>query len=346
MQALILAGGKGTRLRPLTVYTPKPVVPVVNRPFLLYQIEILRNAGITDITLSLSYQPDKIELILGDGSEFGVRLRYITEPSPMGTGGAYKFASDALRETTIVFNGDILTNLDIGRLLDFHASKNAAATISLVPVDDPSRYGLVELNADGLVQRFIEKPKADELADLRINTINAGIYVLEPSILDLIAKDTNKSFEYDVFPDLLARKTAFFGYTMNDEYWIDIGTPASYLKAHADLLSGAAAGFEIERGGGSDVATRSEIDKASVIGEGCTIKSGARILNSVIGAGVHIEEKAVVENSVIWAHTRISTAAEIRNAVVGRSCHIGRNAVVSDGSVLGDKTALTDYTRV
>src|SRR4051812_49281252 len=140
MQALILAGGKGTRLRPLTVYTPKPIVPLVNRPFLLYQIDILRKAGITDITLSLSYQPDKIEHLLGHGSEYGVDLRYVTEPSPMGTGGAYKFASNTIREPTVVLNGDILTNIDIAKLIDFHSSNSAAATITLVPVSDPARY--------------------------------------------------------------------------------------------------------------------------------------------------------------------------------------------------------------
>ena len=346
MQALILAGGKGTRLRPLTVYTPKPMVPVVNRPFLLYQIEVLRNAGIEDITLSLSYQPDKIEHILGNGSDFGVNLRYITEPTPMGTGGAYKFAAEAVRETTIVFNGDILTNLDIGNLVDFHHSKGAKATITLVPVADPSRYGLVDVDKKNKVVRFIEKPPADELAKLKIDTINAGVYVLEPSILDIIAEHTNRSFEYDVFPDILKRELRFFGFILKEEYWLDIGTPASYLKAHHDFLDGKINGFEIENSQDYESATRSEIDKKSVIGAGCTIKPGVRITNSVIGPGVHIEEKAVVENSVIWSHTRISSAAEIRGAVIGRSCHIGRNAIVGEGSVLGDKTALTDHTKV
>ena len=346
MQALILAGGKGTRLRPLTVYTPKPIVPVVNRPFLLYQIEVLLRAGITDITLSLSYQPDKIQQILGNGTEFGVNLRYITEPSPLGTGGAYKFAADAIRETTIVFNGDILTDLDIGKLVEFHQAKGSTTTIALVSVDDPSRYGLVEIDKEARVKQFIEKPKPEELAKININTINAGIYVLEPSILDIIAKDANKSFEYEIFPDILKREMPFFGFVMTDEYWLDIGTPTSYRKAHNDFLSGRITGFEIERANDSDVATHAEIDKLSVIGEGCTIKPGVRIVNSVIGPGVHIEEKAVIENSVIWSHTRIASSAEIRGAVIGRSCHIGRNAVVGEGSVLGDKTALTDYTKV
>ncbi|MEP6787178.1 MAG: NDP-sugar synthase [Acidobacteriota bacterium] len=346
MQALILAGGKGTRLRPLTVYTPKPIVPVVNRPFLLYQIEVLRNAGVTDITLSLSYQPDKIQHILGNGSEFGVTIRYITEPSPLGTGGAYKFAADALRETTIVFNGDILTNLDVGKLVEFHQANSAEATISLVAVDNPSRYGLAGVDSENRIQRFVEKPSPADLEELKINTINAGIYVLEPSILDIIAKDANKSFEYEIFPDMLKRKLAFYGYTMTDEYWLDIGTPASYLKAHHDFLSDRVPGFEPQTGAVSDVATHAEIDKVSVIGEGCTIKPGVRIANSVIGPGVHIEEKAVIENSVIWAHTRIASSAEIHDAVIGRSCHIGRNAVVSEGSVLGDKSAITDYTKI
>lgn len=346
MQALILAGGKGTRLRPLTVYTPKPVVPVLNRPFLLYQIDLLRNAGITDITLSLSYQPDKIEHIVGSGSEFGVNLRYITEPSPMGTGGAYKFAADSLSGTTIVFNGDILTNLDIRKVIDLHKAKNAAATITLVGVDDPARYGVVQTGNDGEVRRFLEKPKAEELAELNINTINAGIYILEPSILELIAKDTNRSFEYDVFPDILKRELPFFAYAMDDEYWLDIGTPPSYLKAHHDLLGGKVEGFETAAAGSSDVATSAEIDKISVLGDGCTVKPGARIVNSVIGTGVIVEEKAMIENSVVWAHTRISSFASVSDSIIGRSCHIGRNAIVGPGSVLGDKTSLTDYTKV
>ncbi len=347
MHALILAGGKGTRLRPLTVYTPKPIVPLINRPFLLFQIEVLRKAGITDITLSLSYQPDKIEHLLGSGADLGVNLRYVTEPSPMGTGGAYKFAANAIRETTVVFNGDILTDLDIGKLLDFHNSRSAAATLALAAVEDPTRYGLIKIDENKNVRRFVEKPQPDELAELQINTINAGIYVLEPQILDIIAADANKSFEYDVFPDILKREMPFFGYEMTTEYWRDIGTPTSYLAAHHDFLSGKIGGFEIEKGEVyDDVATRAEIDKLSVLGNDCIVKSGARVVNSVIGSGVHIEEKAVVENSVIWSHTRISSAAEIRNAVIGRSCHIGRNAIVGEGSVIGDKSTLTDYTKV
>jgi mannose-1-phosphate guanylyltransferase len=346
MQALILAGGKGTRLRPLTVYTPKPIVPVLNRPFLLYQIDILRQAGVKDITLSLNYQPDKIEQQLGDGSNYGVNLRYVTEPSPMGTGGAYKFAADAIRETTIVFNGDVLTDLDIFKVIGFHQQKKAEATIVLTPVENPSAYGLVETETDGRVLRFLEKPKAEELADLTTNNINAGIYILEPSVLNLIPAGENSSFEYNVFPDLLKHQKPFFAYIMKKNYWRDIGTPTSYLEAHHDFLSGRIKNLKPAKPAEADVATAAIVDKTSILGEGCIVKPNARIINSVIGAGVHIEEKAVVENSVIWAHTRVSAQAQLRNAIVGRSCHIGRNASVDSGAVLGDKTSLTDYTKV
>jgi NDP-sugar pyrophosphorylase family protein len=346
MQALILAGGKGTRLRPLTVYTPKPIVPVLNRPFLLYQIEILRRAGVKDITLSLNYQPDKIEHLLGDGSEHGVNLRYVTEPSPMGTGGAYKYAAEAIRETTIVFNGDILTDLDVFKVIAFHQQKKAEATIVLTPVENPSAYGLVETETDGRVLRFLEKPKPEELAELATNNINAGIYVLEPGVLDLIPAGENSSFEYNIFPELLQQKKDFYAFVMDGNYWRDIGTPESYLAAHHDFLNGQIKGFKIKKIAQSDVATTAIVDKTSVIGEECVIKPNAKIINSVIGAGVHIEEKAVIENSVIWSHTRISSAATIQNAIVGRSCHIGRNVSIEGGAVLGDKTSLTDYTKV
>ena len=346
MQALILAGGKGTRLRPLTVYTPKPIVPFLNRPFLLYQIEILRRAGIENITLSLSYQPDKIEQVLGDGADFGVNLRFITEPSPMGTGGAYKFAAAEIRETTVVFNGDILTDLEVAKVIEFHQSRQATATIVLAPVENPAAYGLVETDRQGKVLRFREKPQPEELAQLTTNTINAGIYILEPEVLDLIPAGKNHSFEYNVFPDLLSSQKAFYAYILTDNYWRDIGNPQSYLQGHLDYLEGKIKGFEIERSVRADISHTALVDKNSFVEEECVIKPNVRIINSIIGKGVLVEEKAVIENSVVWSHTRVSSGAEIRNSVVGRSCYIGKNAIVSDGAVLGDKTSLTDYTKV
>lgn len=344
MQALILAGGRGTRLRPLTVYTPKPIVPVMNRPFLLYQIEILARAGIRDIVLSLSYQPNKIEDLLGDGSDFGVDLRYVTEPSPMGTGGAYRFAAGSVAETTVVLNGDILTDLDISKVIRSHREAGAAATISLIPVADPSAYGLVQTDDEGKVLRFLEKPKPEDAVKLNVNTINAGIYVLEPKILDLIPEGESKSFEYDIFPAILEKGLPFHGFVMDETYWRDLGNPKSYLEAHLDLFGGKLTGFEIDRTAASDIATAATVDRKSVVGEGCVVKPGARIINSALGPGVHVEEKAVIENSVVWAHARVSAFAEIRNSVIGRSCYIGRNALLSAGTVLGDKASIPDYS--
>ena len=343
MQALILAGGKGTRLRPLTVYTPKPIVPICNRPFLLYQLDTLRRAGVTDITLSLSYQPHKIEQQLGDGSDFGVKLKYTVEPQPMGTAGAYKFAEELIREPTVVFNGDVLSDLDLKAMIRQHKERQATVSIFLTPVEDASMYGVVETDELGRVLRFVEKPKPGE-TDCR--NINAGAYVLEPKVLDLIPKGENYSFEYGLFPKLLEKGEAFFAHIPQRTYWMDIGTPARYLQAHHDLLANRVTRIHIKnRLGTFDSATHAEIDDLSIIADECTIKPGAQIVNSVLGRGCYIEERARIENAVIWSHTRVGTAAEIRNAIIGRGCHIGRSAYVGPGCVLGDKTSLTDYTR-
>jgi len=343
MQALILAGGKGTRLRPLTVYTPKPIVPICNRPFLLYQIDTLRRAGIKDIALSLSYQPHKIEQQLGDGSDFGVNLKYTVEPQPMGTAGAYKYAEDLIREPTVVFNGDILTDLDLKPVIREHTARKATVTIVLTPVENPSAYGLVEMNAEGRVARFLEKPKADEIT---CHTINAGTYILEPQVLDLIPTGENHSFEYGLFPALLMRGEKFYAHIPQRTYWMDIGTPARYLQAHHDLLANRVGRIHIkDRHGDFESATIAEIDELSIIGDECSIKPGAQIINSVLGPGCYIEEKARIENSVIWAHTRVGANAQIVNAIIGRGCHIGRSASVGAGTVLGDKASLTDYSQ-
>jgi mannose-1-phosphate guanylyltransferase len=345
MQAIILAGGKGTRLRPLTLHTPKPIVPICNRPFLLYQLDTLRDAGIRDVTLCLSYQPQRIEQQLGDGTDFGVHLRYTVEPQPMGTAGAVKFAQAHVTDTTVVFNGDVLTDLDLQRVIAEHKERRAAATIVLTPVENPCAYGLVETAPDGRVVRFLEKPKPDELALLNgLNTINAGTYILEPRIIDYIPANENYSFEYGLFPKLLELGEPFYAH-VSKSYWLDIGTPARYLQAHADLLAGRLPRIKInERRGKIASVEGAEIDRLSIVADDCHIKAGAQIINSVLGAGCVVEERARVENSVIWSHTRISSGAQVMNAIVGRGCHIGRNAVVTQGTTLGDKSSLTDFT--
>ena len=219
----------------------------------------------------------------------------------MGTSSTCEPAAEAIRETTVVLNGDILTDVDISALIDFHRSRNSEATLTLAPVEDPSAYGLVETGPDEEILRFLEKPKPEDVPNLGTNTINAGIYVLEPTILDLIPKSESCSFEYNVFPTILEKKKPFFGYVLKDTYWRDLGNPKSYLQAHHDFFGGIIRGFEPDRSAVSDIATAAFIDKASVIGEGCVVKPGVRIVNSAIGPGVHVEEKAVIEYSVIWA---------------------------------------------
>jgi mannose-1-phosphate guanylyltransferase len=342
MQALILAGGKGTRLRPLTVHTPKPIVPICNRPFLLYQIDTLRRAGVTDITLSLSYQPHKIEQQLGDGSDYGVKIKYTVEQQPLGTAGAYKFAEELIRQTTVVFNGDVLTDLDLGAVIREHKERKATATIVLTPVDNPSAYGLVETEPDGRVRRFLEKPKVEEIS---CNTINAGTYILEPKVLETIPAGENHSFEYGVFPELLRRNEQFFAHIPKRTYWMDIGTPLRYLQAHLDLLGDRVGRIHInDRRGKFEMGEGVEIDELSLISDDCTIKAGSQIINSVLGQGCFIEERVRIENSVVWPHTRIGTGAHVADSVIGRGCHIGRNAHAV-GTVLGDKSSLTDYTQ-
>jgi len=344
MRALILAGGRGTRLRPLTVYTPKPIVPVLNRPFLTYQLDLLQKAGITDVTLSLSYQPDKIEDVLGNGSDFGVDLRFVTEPSALGTAGAVRFAIEQPSEAVLVLNGDILTDLDLSKMVQAHTDRKGQITIALARIQDPTKYGLVAMDPNGAIQSFIEKPKDGTFAG-SANTINAGIYILEPAALDLIPKGVNSSFEYDVFPKALEQGLAFSGYVLDDNYWQDIGTPQSYLSAHLDILSGKA-GFAPGKPSDSTETSPTAFIENSILGEGCQIKPNARITNSVLGPGVHVEEKAVIENSVLWAHTRVSTFAKIRGSVVGKGCHIGKDAELRTGSVLGDKAMVPDYSVV
>ena len=344
MKGLILAGGKGTRLRPLTINTPKPVVPVANSPFLLYQIDLMRSAGIQEIILSLSYQPRKIEDLLKDGSDYGVWIRYAVEGTPLGTGGAFKNAEEHIDSTSVVFNGDVLTSVDLAAVIARHKAKRAVATIVLTPVENPSAYGLVETTPDGWIQRFIEKPGPDEVT---CNTINAGIYVLEPSVLSYIPKAEPYSFERGLFPALLERKEAVLSFIL-DQYWIDIGTPQKYLEVHQDILSQkfvsprvSARGFERNLLPGT-----AAVDEKSIIDSGVTIRDGVRIENSVIGKNCKIDEGAQIVDSVIWSGNTIDAGARVSQSIVGKGCYIGRYAILRSGVVLGDKTVVTDYSQL
>ncbi len=350
MTAVILAGGKGTRLRPLTLHTPKPIVPILTRPFLALQIELLKETGIDEIVLSLSYQPRRIEEIFGDGSDLGVRIHYTMELEPLGTAGAVKNAAPLLTSRIVVFNGDVLSDLDLGAVLSFHEEVGAKATIVLAPVANPSAYGLVETDDAGRVLRFLEKPGYDEIT---CDTINAGVYILEPELLGYIPAGESYSFERGFFPHLLRESVPFYAY-VHRGYWIDIGTPEKYLKVHRDILSGVLPFREFHpNAGGTYVDPEATVEAGSrltgpaYIGAGSVVKARAVVEPyAVIGPNCRIEEGATVADSVLWANVRIGEEARVDGAILGRSAHVGHHAFVGRGAVLGDKSVITDYSRL
>ncbi len=343
IKALILAGGKGARLRPLALHTPKPVVPLANIPFLFFQIDHIKRAGITEIILSLSYQPRKIEDIFGDGMKYGVIMRYTHEDLPRGTAGAVKAAENLIDDTVIVFNGDILTDTDLLDVLRFHKAKAAEATIVMARVMNPTGYGLVEADSEGLVTRFTEKPPEDEITG---DTINAGIYILERSVLSRIPAEGSASFERDIFPSMLAQGAKFCAY-LTQGYWQDIGSPQKYLEAHYGIISGRMKlpAYPQKACPPNDWDKRQvAIDSDSILDGGCVIKPGVMIENSVLGEDCRVEEGALIKDSVIWSGTRIRPHAHVERAIIGRQCHIGEGARLRPGTVLGDKTIVTDYS--
>jgi NDP-sugar pyrophosphorylase family protein len=351
MKAVLLAGGLGTRLRPLTLNTPKSIVPIFDRPFLHYQIDLLRHVPeVDEIILSLNYQPDRIERIMGDGSAAGVRLRYLVEPEPLGTAGAIKFAEPYLDGSVIVFNGDVLTDIDLAAVVRLHRARRARSTIVLAAVDNPSAYGLVETDGEGNVRRFLEKPSAQEIS---CNTINAGIYVLEPETFDRIPAATNWSIERKYFPSLVERAETFVAY-VHQGYWLDIGTPAQYIRAHRDIMAGRfnavpfhgrpAAALCVAAD--ARVAVDAELRGPCFVAAGSVVEAGARLAPySVIGPACRIGKDVVIDGAILWAGTQVEEAATVRDAVVGRGCRIGDHAVVNAGAVLGDGSIVTSYSR-
>src|SRR5437762_471743 len=340
MKAILLAGGKGTRLRPLTIHTPKPIVPIFDRPFLHYQLDLLKQVPeIDEVILSLNYQPRRIEELFGDGSTCGIAMRYVVEPVPLGTAGAVRYAGESLHESVVVFNGDVLTEVDLTAVVALHRARKARATIVLTPVENPSAYGLVETDAEGNIRRFLEKPKPDEIT---CNTINAGIYVLEPDTFDRIPTGMPYSIERSFFPSLIERSETFVAY-IDRGYWIDIGTPEKYMQVHRDIMdrryqprrgspfNGTAAWVSPQ----ARVEDGVELAGPCFVDEGAVLKTGARVgPYSVIGRHCHLEEHAAVEGAIVWANTRISQEAAVRRSILGRHCHIGRSASIENGVVL------------
>src|SRR5688500_17928714 len=309
MKAVILAGGEGTRLRPLTLTTPKPVVPVVDRPFLTHQLDLLSTVGITDVVFSVAYRPERVQSVFGDGGAVGRSIRYAVEETPLGTGGAVKNAEGELDGTTVVFNGDILTDVDLPAVIRRHRESGARATMVLTPVPNPAAYGLVETDGGGRVRRFIEKPDPSQITT---DTINAGIYVLEKETLALMPPGVNHSIERAFFPALLARGDHVAAY-VHRGYWIDIGTPEKYLQVHRDILRGR---FPVElRGrsvsggwveGPAEIADGATLEGPFYVGPGCRVAAGARIGGgTVLTAGVSVAAGARIADSVIWEGTQV-----------------------------------------
>jgi len=332
-KAVILVGGEGTRLRPLTNGIPKPMMPVLNRPFLEHTIAYLKQWGIDFTILALSYLPEVIQGHFGDGSKLGVQLAYAVESSPLGTAGAVKNAERYLDSTFAVLNGDIFTDLDLADMFAFHRRKGAKATIALTYVDNPCAFGVVETDSAGRVRRFVEKPKPDQVTS---NWINAGVYILEPEILRHVPANRHYMFENGLFPLLLELGEPVYGYPFRG-YWLDMGTPEKYLRLNCDLLSlkekGALTGG-LNRDGiycDEDVTIHpsAQIAGPAIIASRCQIGRKVIIKGPVImGPGCSIGDEASLEEAVLWQGVSIGAGAVLKQCVIGDEAEIEDRAQI------------------
>jgi mannose-1-phosphate guanylyltransferase len=340
---VILAGGQGTRLRPLTLERAKPVVPLLGRPFLAYQLALLRQHGVTDIILACSYRVDDVRQALGDGERLGVRLRYVVETEPLGTGGGVRNAADLARGTVFVLNGDVLTDADLTAMRRMHETRRSRTTIFLMPVEDPRAYGLVELDGDGRLTRFREKPTGDE--PITTNTINAGIYLIDAALLERIPPARVVSIEREFFPALIADGIPAYGWTGSPlPYWRDIGSPAAYRDAQIDLLTGRVRTVlsppGVDRDGcwlaaSARLAAGTRVAGPSVIGERVEVGARAHVGPlTVVGDDSRIEDDARVEGAILWEGVRVGPGATLRDCVVPAHVSIGAHATIGPGVAL------------
>jgi mannose-1-phosphate guanylyltransferase len=330
MQALVLAGGEGTRLRPLTSTVPKPVVPLVDRPFVAFLLDWLRRHGVEDVVMSCGHLATGVRNVLGDGSALGLRLRYVEEPEPLGTGGAVKYAEPLLDERFLMLNGDVLADLDLTEQLAQHERNGATATLALTAVEDPSNYGLVRTAPDGEVTAFVEKPSADQIDT---NRVSAGAYVLERSVLELLESGRPASIERDVFPRLVG--DGLYGY-LAEGYWLDIGTPERYLAGTFDILEGVVAtpvrASEVPPASGSG-----RVIAPVLLGEGCTFADSARIGGrAVLQSGVAVGEETTIERAVVLQGTEVGAGCTLRGCIVGPGVRIADGCMVEGLSVIGE----------
>ena len=344
MQALILVGGHGTRLRPITLTLPKPVIPLVDRPFLRYMIDWLARHGVDDIVMACGFLPDQLRATFGDQIPGGPRLRYVEEPEPRGTAGAIKFASNLLEDRFFALNGDSLTDLDLTALMDRHTTSGARATLGLFPVEDPSAFGLVRRAEDGEIHEFLEKP---DPAEIDTDEVSAGMYVLEKEVLDLVPADQDVSIERELFPLLVGDGL----YSRRLEgYWMDIGTPERYLDACWDILGRR---VESEPGSmvdaeGRYVSPDAEVDPGATVAGECFVDADAVVAanaqigpRAVLGPGVSVGDGSRVESSALHPACRIGPDAKISGSILASGVVVEDGGVVPEGSMIGSGATIT-----
>lgn len=344
-QAVILVGGKGTRLRPLTSNRPKPIVPLVDRPFMAYMLEWVASHGITDVVMCCGFLADRMVEEIGDGTAYGLRITWVSEPSPRGTAGALWYAHPHLRdERFLMLNGDVLTDMDLTAQIEQHERTGATGTLALVPVEDPTAYGLVHLNPDDSVRGFLEKPTPEQIdTDL----ISAGAYVLEPSVFDLIPQDRLVSIEREVWPRLVGQ--GLYGCVHRGKYWMDIGTPQRYLEGTQDILSWRVRTKVADRLRDGPVDPSAEIGEGSVVDRASLVDAGARVgarvtvgSGSVVGPGAVIGEDVILENAVVLAGATVGRQSRLRDCVVGVGATLGDGVIMSDAAMVGDGAHVAD----
>jgi mannose-1-phosphate guanylyltransferase len=341
-EAILLVGGKGSRLRPLTVNTPKPMVPAAGVPFLTHQLARARAAGVEHIVLATSYLAEVFEPYFGDGSALGLHIEYVTEEEPLGTGGAIRNVAARLHsgpdEPVLIFNGDILTGLDIRALVATHETTGADVSLHLTRVEDPRAYGLVPTDGTGRVTAFLEKPQTPE--EIVTDQINAGAYVFRRSVIDTIPEGRPVSVERETFPDLLATGAHLQG-MVDSTYWLDLGTPQAFVRGSADLVLGRAPSPAVPGRCGdrlvlptARVAPDAKLTGGTVVGDGAHIGEGARITGSTILSGAVVEPGAVITDSLVGAHAHIGERTVLSGTVIG------------DGAVVGPDNELREGVRV
>ncbi|HQD39674.1 MAG TPA: NDP-sugar synthase [Bacillota bacterium] len=325
MKALLLAGGRGTRLHPLTTNQPKPMLPVLNRPWLEYLVELLVENGITEMVFSLCHCPDIIINHFGDGSRFGVKIEYVVEQTQLGTGGAIKMAAPKLSDPFLAFNADIVTDINLRELLAFHEQKKALGTLTLTPVSNPSSYGVVKLADNGRILEFVEKPS---LPAATVALINAGVYVFKQELVDYIPAGRPVSIEREIFPALIEKDQPLFGYNGNF-YWLDMGTQKRYLQLHQHILTGRFKPPYSLTGSGIWVHPTAIVEPLAVlnapcfIGPNCHIASRAELGPMVVlGENVTVEKGSIIRDSVLWDGASVGKGTRLEQVIVGKGVRI------------------------